>query len=124
MAIAKQRGPGSQRLRRLALAVLVAGFAGGMAAAPARAGDHDWHGRGHHEGHWRHGHEHDWRHHHFASGYFYVAPRPVYVPPAVYAVPPAVYAPPAVIYAPPPVYAPPIYAPTASVNLVFPLRFR
>jgi hypothetical protein len=119
MAIATQRGPGSQRLRRVVLAALVAGFAGGLAAVPARAEDHGWHGRGHHEEHWRHGHEHEWRHHRFASGYYYVAPRPVYVPPAVYAVPPAVYAPPPVIYAPPP-----DYAPTASINLIFPFGFR
>jgi len=120
MAIARQHGPGSQRLRRVALAALVAGFAGGMAAAPARAEDHDWRGRGHHEEHWRHGHEwRGWHDHRFASGYYYVAPRPVYVPPAVYAAPPAVYAPPPVIYAPPPVYAP-----TASINLIFPFGFR
>src|SRR6185437_13484704 len=111
------------RLRSIALAVLLAGVAGGLAATPARAKDHDWRGDEHHEGwhHWREHHWREWQHYRPVPGYYYVAP-----PPVVYAAPPPVYAPPPVVYAPPPViYAPPpaVYAPPTSIDLVFPLHF-
>ena len=104
-----------RRWRNAAMALLLVGFAGGMAASGARADEGDWHGHGWRHHGW-HGHE---RHHYryarpgYYPGYYYVRP------PVVYAPPPAVYAPPPVVYAPPPV----VYAPPTSIDLVFPLHF-
>jgi hypothetical protein len=82
----------------------VAGLGFGMAALPAQAHDHDWHGRddrGHHDGGWHDRRDdwrgHDWRGYEGRERYVearpYWAPRPVYRP----------------YYAAPRAWCPPVY---------------
>ena len=103
-----------RNLRNVALALVLAVAAGGLATGPALADGwhgperHEWRGdRGWGDHGWRHQawRAHEWRERHYYRPYVYS--RPAYV-----------YAPPPVIYAPP-VYAPPVYAPP-SVSFVFP----
>jgi hypothetical protein len=104
-------------MRSMVIAVGTAALLAGTAAAPARADDDGWRGRGHE---WR---EHEWReherrewceHHPYQCGYppagVYYAPPPVVVAPAP---------PPPVVYAPAP-----IYAPAPSLDIVVPIHIR
>jgi hypothetical protein len=108
----KMRPRGSRAiLGRLAMALVLSGMLGGIAAVPARADDRD---RGHDEGRDRghdegRGRDRDHprmvrRDHDRRARHVYVAPRPDYV-----------YAPPPVVYAPPP---------RAGISLFFPIEIR
>jgi hypothetical protein len=98
--------------RTLVLSLGVAALLGGIAAAPARADDDDWHHERHER---RERREHAQRereawcaYHPGACGY---PQRYVYAPP-----PPVVYAPPP----PPPV----VFAPPSGLNIVVPIHIR
>jgi hypothetical protein len=85
---------------RIALALVLAGVVGGI-AAPARADDDDWRHRRYERDHERHDRDRDWRDRDRGDRDW---GRPVYVSP-----------PPPVIYAPPP---------PRGLELIFPIHIR
>jgi hypothetical protein len=100
----------SKKLRKIMMALVLAGLAGGIAIGPASAED-DWNqgrGRGHGEREWRgHEQEREWREQARREHYWREQERREHG---------YVYAPPPVYYAPPP--------PPAALNFVFPLTIR
>jgi hypothetical protein len=97
----------SRKLRvmagRIALALVLAGVVGGI-AAPARADDDDWRHRRDERGHERHDRDREWRDRGDRDRGERDWGRPVYVSP-----------PPPVIYAPPP---------PSGLELIFPIHIR